>query len=50
MASLTRIYMNRVRLKVHKMGRKRKNHQAHVGSTPTRAALFGDAPVTQETK
>lgn len=46
MASVTHIYMTRVRLKTHKMGRKRKNQIESRGSTPSRAAFFGDANVS----
>ena len=47
MASPTKIYMTRVRLKTKKAGRKRKNKLANHGTTPTRAAFFGDeAPST----
>jgi len=41
-ASLTRVYMTRVRLKERKMGRKRKNQLENRGSTPSRAVFFGD--------
>lgn len=50
MASLTRIYMTRVRLKVRKMGRKRKNQIESQGSTPTRAVFFGDVSAQKEAK
>jgi hypothetical protein len=43
MASATAIYMTRVKLKNHKAGRKRKNRLNNKGTTPTQAALFGDA-------
>ena len=43
-ASPTKVYMRRQQMKVKKMGRKRKNYQANFGTTPTRAAFFGDAP------
>ncbi len=49
-ASLTTIYMTRVRLKTHKMGRKRKNQLENRGTTPTRAAFFGDAPAAKSAK
>ena len=42
MASATKIYKCRQRLKRRKAGRKRKNRIEREGSTPTRAALFGD--------
>lgn len=35
--------MTRQRMKVKKMGRKRKNRLENYGSTPTQAAFFGDA-------
>lgn len=44
MASPTAIYMTRVRLKTKKAGRKRKNQLNNKGTTPTKAAFFGDAP------
>lgn len=44
MASITKVYMTRVRLKTAKAGRKRKNRLENHGTTPTRAAFFGDAP------
>jgi hypothetical protein len=44
MASVTKVYMTRVRLKTAKAGRKRKNALENHGTTPTRAAFFGDAP------
>ena len=44
MASPTKIYMTRVRLKTKKAARKRKNRLANHGSTPSRAAFFGEAP------
>lgn len=44
MASATAIFMTRVRLKERKAGRKRKNQLNTRGTTPTKAALFGDAP------
>jgi hypothetical protein len=42
MASATTIFMTRVRLKVRKQGRKRKNQINNKGTTPTQSALFGD--------
>ena len=44
MASPTKVYMCRVRLKTKKAGRKRKNKLANHGTTPTKAAFFGDSP------
>ncbi len=43
MASPTKIYMTRVRLKTKKAARKRKNRLANYGSTPSRAVFFGEA-------
>jgi hypothetical protein len=43
-ASPTKIYMTRVRLKTKAAGRKRKNRLANHGTTPTKAAFFGDIP------
>lgn len=43
MASVTKVYMTRVRLKTAKAGRKRKNRLENHGTTPTRAAFFGEA-------
>jgi hypothetical protein len=48
--SLTHVYMTRVRLKTKKAGRKRKNAIEHKGSTPTRAAFFGDEPTAKAAK
>jgi hypothetical protein len=42
--------MTRVRLKTRKMGRKRKNELENKGTTPSRAAFFGDAPAEKQTK
>ena len=42
MASPTKVYMTRVRLKTHKAGRKRKNRLENRGTTPTWAAVFGE--------
>ena len=50
MGSVTHVYMTRVRLKVRKMGRKRKNQLNNQGSTPTRAAFFGDAAAEKQAK
>ncbi len=44
MASITKVYMRRVRLKQRKMGRKRKNRLENQGTTPSKAELFGDKP------
>lgn len=44
MASCTKVTETRRRLKQHNMGRARKNKLARVGSTPTKAQFFGDAP------
>ena len=44
MASWTQVYMTRKRIKAKKMGRNRKLKVARQGSTPSRAAFFGDAP------
>lgn len=49
MASLTKVFMTRVRLKTAKAGRKRKNALEKKGTTPTRAAFFGDAPKAEST-
>jgi hypothetical protein len=49
-ASPTKIYMTRVALKNHKMGRKRKNQLNNKGTTPTRAAFFGDDVATESHK
>jgi hypothetical protein len=43
MASWTAVYMTRKRLKAKKAGRARKLKIARDGSTPSRAAFFGDA-------
>lgn len=43
MASATRVYKARLRMKNKKQGRKRKIEIARKGSTPTRAVFFGDA-------
>jgi hypothetical protein len=43
MASPTKVYMTRVRLKTHKAGRKRKNRLNNHGTTPTWDVFFGDA-------
>ncbi len=50
MGSVTHVYMTRVRLKTRKMGRKRKNALTNKGSTPSRAAFFGDAPTEKQPK
>lgn len=50
MASPTKVYMTRVRLKTHKAGRKRKNHLNNHGTTPTWDAFFGDAPAAKDAK
>lgn len=42
MASPTKVFMTRVRLKTRNAGRKRKNLLQSRGTTPTRAAFFGD--------
>lgn len=42
MASATKVFKVRRRLKLKKMGRKRKNLTAKNGSTPSKAVLFGD--------
>ena len=42
MASPTKVYMTRVRLKTRKAARRRKNLLNSRGTTPTRAALFQD--------
>jgi hypothetical protein len=42
--------MTRVRLKVRKMGRKRKNALNNQGTTPTRAAFFGDVAAEKQAK
>ncbi len=43
MASPTQIYMKRARIKSKKAGKKRKVQLDKHGSTPTRAAFFGDS-------
>lgn len=43
MASCTKVYMTRVRLKTRKAGRKRKNALENHGTTPSKAAFFGEA-------
>ncbi len=50
MGSVTHVYMTRVRLKTRKMGRKRKNTLANKGTTPSRAAFFGDATAEKQSK
>jgi hypothetical protein len=42
-ASPTQIFMKRNRIKSKKAGKKRKVLLEKTGSTPTRAAFFGDA-------
>lgn len=42
MASPTHIYMTRVRLKKRAQGKARKKKVAREGTTPTKAAVFGD--------
>lgn len=42
MGSPTRIHKTRKRLKKHNAGRKRKNQLDNRGTTPTKAAVFGD--------
>ena len=42
MASPTKVYMTRVKLKTHKAGRRRKNRLENHGTTPTWAAVFGE--------
>jgi len=42
MASCTKVYEIQCRNKRKKMGRKRKNKLAKVGTTPSRAEVFGD--------
>lgn len=44
MASPTKVYMTRIRLKRVKAGRKRKNYLAKHGTTPPKAVFFGDVP------
>lgn len=44
MASPTKVYTTRIKLKTRKAGRKRKNKLQNHGTTPTKAAFFGDAP------
>jgi hypothetical protein len=41
-ASPTKIYMTRVRLKTKNAGRKRKNRLENHGTTPSKAVFFGD--------
>ena len=43
MASCTKVYETRCRIKSKNMGRRRKNKVAREGSTPSRAVFFGDA-------
>lgn len=50
MASVTKVHMTRVRLKTAKAGRKRKNALEKRGTTPTRAAFFGEAPKSDAAK
>ncbi len=50
MGSVTHVYMTRVRLKTRKAGRKRKNAIEAKGSTPSRAAFFGDEPAAKSAK
>ena len=42
MASPTKVYMTRVRLKTRKAARRRKNRLETRGTTPSQAAFFGD--------
>ncbi len=42
MASATKVYKARKKLKARKQGRKRKNRIARHGSTPAKAAVFGE--------
>ena len=49
MASLTKIYMTRVALKIKKMGRKRKNQLNTRGTTPSKAVFFGEQKPSQAT-
>ena len=44
MASATKVYKVRKKLKALKQGRDRKNKIDKEGSTPTKAAVFGDTP------
>jgi hypothetical protein len=46
MASPTKVYMTRVRLKMHKSGRKRKNRLARHGTTLPKSVFFGDTEPT----
>jgi hypothetical protein len=48
MASVTKVYKVRKKLKAKKQGRKRKNRIARDGSTPSRTALFDAPPKTNE--
>jgi hypothetical protein len=48
MASWTQVYMTRKRIKAKKMGRSRKKATERNGSTPTRAAFFGDAAASKK--
>lgn len=48
MASCTKVFMTRVRLKTAKAGRKRKNALEKHGTTPTRAAFFGEAETAEK--
>jgi len=43
MASATKVFKVRKKLKARKQGRDRKNKLARDGSTPPKAVLFGDA-------
>jgi hypothetical protein len=47
-ASPTKIYMTRVRLKTKNAGRKRKNRLENHGTTPSKAVFFGDAQPTKK--
>ena len=47
-ASVTKVFMTRVRLKTRNAGRKRKNALENHGTTPTRAAFFGEEEATAE--
>jgi hypothetical protein len=46
MASATRVYKARKRIKQRKRGLKRKNELNRKGSTPTRHEFFGDSEPT----
>jgi hypothetical protein len=46
MASVTKVFKVRKKLKNRKQGRARKNRLAKLGTTPTQAVFFGDKPAS----